>query len=408
MLLQLSIKNYAIIDEIVIDFRGGLQVITGETGAGKSIIAGALSLVLGERADTSILKFKDRKSVVEAIFQISHLKDIEKIIADEELEVQQDLILRREINMNGKSRAFVNDSPVNLEQLRRICILLVDMHQQFDILSLGQSDFQLAVVDVLASNSNLLTQYRSLFQQLQNSKRQLEELKLRQARADKENDYHSFLFAELDEAELKENEFEETEVFLKRLSHAEAIKKALTGIYFNFSLSEHPLVQEIKLSSQLLEPFKAYHKDFPDILQRLASVQIELQDIADEVESMNEEIQFDDEHIEKLNERIHLGYKLFKKHGVTSTADLIGIREQLRNKIRESLNIAEEINSKEKLVGLQIKEISIVAHKLSSNRNAEISGLEAKVNALLKKVGMPNARIHISSSITDVKGYGHR
>jgi DNA repair protein RecN (Recombination protein N) len=406
MLLQLTIKNYAIIDEIIIDFREGLQVITGETGAGKSIIAGALSLVLGERADTSILKFRDRKSVVEAIFQVSHLKDIENIIADEELEVQQELILRREININGKSRAFVNDSPVNLEQLRRICFLLVDMHQQFDILSLGQSDFQLAVVDVLASNSNLLTQYHSLFQQLQNSKRQLEELKLRQTRADKENDYHSFLFAELDEADLKENEFEETEIFLKRLNHAEAIKKALTGIYFNFSLSEHPVVQEIKMSSQLLEPFKAYHKDFPEILKRLASVQIELQDIADEIESMNEEIQFDDEQIEKLNERIHLGYKLLKKHGVASTADLIVIREQLRNRIRESLNIAEEINNKEKLVGLQIKEISIVAHKLSSNRNAEISGLEAKVNELLKKVGMPNARIRVSSSITDLKDTG--
>ena len=406
MLLQLSIKNYAIIDEIIIDFREGLQVITGETGAGKSIIAGALSLVLGERADSSILKFRDRKSIIEAIFQVSHLKDIEKIIADEELGVQQDLILRREININGKSRAFVNDSPVNLEQLRRICFLLVDLHQQFDILSLGQSDFQLAVVDVLASNSNLFTQYRSLFQQLQNSKRLLEELKLRQATADKENDYHSFLFAELDEAELKENEFEETEIFLKRLNHAEAIKKALTGIYFNFSLSEHPLVQEIKLSSQLLEPFKAYHKDFPEILRRLASVQIELQDIADEVESINEEIQFDDEQIEKLNERIHLGYKLFKKHGVKSTTDLIRIREQLRNKIHESLNIAEEINSKEKLVGLQIKEISVIAHKLSLNRNAQISGLETKVNALLKKVGMPNARIRVSSSITDLKDTG--
>jgi DNA repair protein RecN (Recombination protein N) len=406
MLLQLHIKNYAIIDEITIDFRKGLQVITGETGAGKSIIAGALSLVLGERADTSILRLRDRKAVVEASFSVSHLKDVEKFIADEELEVEQELILRREININGKSRAFINDTPVNLDQLRRLCMLLVDLHQQFDILSLGEAGFQLAVVDALASNSNTLTQYRLLFQQLQNTKRELEQLKLRQANADRENDYLSFLFGELDEAELKENEFEETEVLLKRLNHAEAIKKALTGIYFNLSLSEHPVVQQIRLSSQLLEPFKAYHGKFPEMLQRLTSVHIELQDIADDVESVNEEFKFDNEHIEILNERIHTGYKLFKKHGVSSTADLIAIREQLRSKIHESLNIAEEIHNKEKVVELQVKEITTVAHKLSSNRNAEIGGLEIKVNSLLKKVGMPNARIRVVSSITELNEQG--
>jgi DNA repair protein RecN (Recombination protein N) len=406
MLLQLHIKNYAIIDEITIDFRKGLQVITGETGAGKSIIAGALSLVLGERADTSILRLRDRKAVVEASFSVSHLKDVEKFIADEELEVEQELILRREININGKSRAFINDTPVNLDQLRRLCMLLVDLHQQFDILSLGEAGFQLAVVDALASNSNTLTQYRLLFQQLQNTKRELEQLKLRQANADRENDYLSFLFGELDEAELKENEFEETEVLLKRLNHAEAIKKALTGIYFNLSLSEHPVVQQIRLSSQLLEPFKAYHGKFPEMLQRLTSVHIELQDIADDVESVNEEFKFDNEHIEILNERIHTGYKLFKKHGVSSTADLITIREQLRSKIHESLNIAEEIHNKEKVVELQVKEITTVAHKLSSNRNAEIGGLEIKVNSLLKKVGMPNARIRVVSSITELNEQG--
>src|SRR5450432_1476256 len=244
MLIHLHIQNYAIIEEIAIDFSEGLQVITGETGAGKSIIAGALSLVLGERANTAILKLRDRKAVVEASFRVSHVKEVEKFLTEEELDREQELVLRREISANGKSRAFVNDTPVNLDQLRRLCMLLVDLHQQFDILSLGEAGFQLAVVDALASNSNTLTQYRSLFQQLQNTKRELEHLKLRQAKADTENDYLSFLFDELDEAELRENEFEETEVLLKRLNHAEAIKKALTGIYFNLSLSEHPLVQQ--------------------------------------------------------------------------------------------------------------------------------------------------------------------
>src|SRR5450755_2323219 len=167
MLIHLHIQNYAIIEEIAIDFTEGLQVITGETGAGKSIIAGALSLVLGERADTTILKHRDRKAVVEASFRVHHLKEVEKFLAEEELDREQELVLRREISPSGKSRAFVNDTPVNLDQLRRLCGMLVDLHQQFDILSLGEAGFQLAVVDALASNINMLVQYHTVFHQLQ-------------------------------------------------------------------------------------------------------------------------------------------------------------------------------------------------------------------------------------------------
>src|SRR5664279_4421793 len=233
MLLHLHIQNYAIIEEIAIDFSEGLQVITGETGAGKSIIADALSMVLGERADSAILKHRDRKAIVEAGFRVDHLMEVEKFLTDEELDRDQDLILRREISPNGKSRAFVNDTPVNLEQLRKLCSLLVDLHQQFDIQSVGDAGFQLEVVDALAANALLLGQYQSLFQQLQLSRRQLEELKMKQAEADKEHDYHHFLFNELEETELKEKEIEEAEVLLKKQSHAEAIKSVLDSIHFN-------------------------------------------------------------------------------------------------------------------------------------------------------------------------------
>ena len=167
MLLHLHIQNYAIIEEIEIDFSEGLQVITGETGAGKSIIAGALSLVLGERADTAVLKHRDRKAVVEAGFRVHHVKEIEQFLLEEELDREQELVLRREISSNGKSRAFINDTPVNLDQLRRLMHLLVDLHQQFDILALGEAGFQLAVVDALAGNESLLDQYRTIFHQLQ-------------------------------------------------------------------------------------------------------------------------------------------------------------------------------------------------------------------------------------------------
>lgn len=406
MLLQLHIQNFAIIEEITIDFTEGLQVITGETGAGKSIIAGALSLVLGERADTSILKRRDQKAVVEASFRTIHLKDVEKFLIEEELDREQELVLRREINANGKSRAFVNDTPVNLDQLRRLCSMLVDLHQQFDNLSLGEAGFQLAVVDALAANATPLGRYHALFQQLQQARVQLEQLKGRQAAADRENDYHKFLFNELEEAGLKENEFEEAEILLKRQSHSEAIKTVLTGIYFNLMLSDQPQVQQIRISGQQLEPFRAYHEKFPEILNRLSSVHIEMRDLAGEIELVNEDIQYDASMIEKLNERIHTGYRLFKKHGVTTTAGLIELRNQLQNKLFESLNIAEEIHAKEKVVESLVKDATVIAQNLSVNRKAQTRGLEEKVNALLKKVGMPNARIRVTCSTIVLNEHG--
>lgn len=395
MLQSLHIQNYAIIEEISIDFSEGLQIITGETGAGKSIIAGALSLVLGERADTSILQERDRKAVVEAGFRVHHLEEVEKFLIDEELDREQELVLRREISPNGKSRAFVNDTPVNLDQLRRLCSLLVDLHQQFDILALGEAGFQLAVVDALAANYALLAEYRSIFLQLQNLRQQLESLKLRQVTADRENDYNKFLFNELEEADLKENEFEEAELLLKRHNHSEAIKTVLTGIHFNLELSDHPLIQQLKIFCQQLEPFRPFHEKFPEILQRLTSLQIEMQDLTGEIESVNEDIQYDATQIEKLNQRIHTGYKLFKKHNVKTTTDLIRLRDQLQDKLSESLNIAEEIHTREKEVESLVKDATSVALLLSSKRKALLGGLEEKVNGLLKKVGMPNARIRV-------------
>jgi DNA repair protein RecN (Recombination protein N) len=406
MLLHLHIQNYAIIEEIGINFSEGLQVITGETGAGKSIIAGALSLVLGERADNAILQYRDRKAVVEASFRVHHIKEVEKFLAEEELDREQPLVLRREIGTNGKSRAFINDTPVNLDQLRRLSSLLVDLHQQFDILSLGEAAFQLAVVDALAANAHFLAQYRIVFQQMQQARKGLEELKNKQATADKENDYHKFLFNELVEAGLKANEFEGADILLKRQSHAEAIKTVLTGIHEKLEISDQPLVQQLRLCSQQLEPFREYHGKFPEILQRLASVYIELQDLAGEIESVNDDIQYDPAQIEKLNQRMHTGYKLFKKHAVSTTAELINLRDQLQNKLLESLNIAEEIQTREKELGRLVKEATGIAQKLSANRKAETGGLETKVNALLKIVGMPNARIRVICSATDLNEQG--
>jgi DNA repair protein RecN (Recombination protein N) len=406
MLAELHIQNFAIIDEISVRFTEGLQVITGETGAGKSIIAGALSLALGERADTTILKQRDRKAVVEASFRVHHVKEIEKFLEDEGLDREQELVLRRELSPHGKSRAFVNDTPVNLDQLRRLSSLLVDLHQQFDILSLGEAGFQLAVVDVLADNGVLLSSYKKVFRQLQETKRSLEILKDRQATADKENDYHKFLFNELDELSLKENEFEEADLILKRQGHAEAIKSVLSGIHERLELQDQPLVQQLRLFSQQLEPYRAYHENFPEILQRLSSAHIELQDLSSEIAAANDRIQYDPEQMEKLNERMHTGYKLFKKHSVSTTAGLIALRDELEKKLSESMNISEEIISKEKMLESLVKDSTAIAQNLSVRRKAQTGGLETRVNALLKKVGMPNARIQVLCSDTALNENG--
>ncbi len=398
MLLHLQIQNYAIIEEIAIDFSEGLQVITGETGAGKSIIAGALSLVLGERADSAVLRRRDQKAFVEAGFRISHLAEVEKFLVTEELDHDQDLILRREISPNGKSRAFVNDTPVNLEQLRRLCSLLVDLHQQFDVQSVANAGFQLEVVDALAANASLTDHYRSLFQQLQICRRQLEELKLQQATADKEHDYQLFLFNELEQMGLKENEIEEAELQVKKQSHAEAIQSVLDAIHFNLELSEQPMVQQLRSMSHQLEPYRNYHEKFPEILQRLSSVHIEIQDIAGEIDAINNGLSYDAKEIDQLNERIHIGYKLFKKHQETTTAGLIRIQAELGEKLTAALNIAEEIHIKENAVESLVKEATELARRLSARRKAQTAGLEDKVNGLLKKVGMPNARIRVVCS----------
>jgi DNA repair protein RecN (Recombination protein N) len=406
MLRHLHIQNYAILEEVSMDLFSGLQVITGETGAGKSILAGALSLALGERADMGVLMDRNKKCIVEASFEVDGKKEIEKFLADNGLDAEQELILRREIAPNGKSRAFVNDTPVNLDQLRKLSILLVDLHEQFDSLLLGESGFQMSVLDALAGHGGLLKEYQQIFHELRIKLGELENLKEKQLQADKENDYHKFLLAELKQAGLQENEFEKAEADLKLLSHSEAIKSVLANIQYGMQQSEQPLVQQIRIFGQQLEPYAAYHPKFPEIIRRLVSAHIELQDLAGEIESINDEIQYDPEQIEKLNERIHTGYKLFKKHNAHSTGELIRLEEGLESKIQEVLNLAEEINAKEKQAEALVKMAGALAVGLSRGRKAQVATLEEKVNGLLKKVGMPNARIRVDLSDTRLNIYG--
>jgi DNA repair protein RecN (Recombination protein N) len=407
MLHKLSIQNYAIIDELGIEFSGKLNVITGETGAGKSIIAGALGLILGERADTGVLVNKEKKCVVEGIFDAEDKKLIKEFLKEQELDAEEELVLRREIGINGKSRAFINDTPVNLNQLQELSSLLVDLHQQFDTLALGESDFQREVLDALANHIVVLDEYQAIFRCWQQVKKEWEELKNKKQQFDKEADYNQFQFNELEEAAFRENELENIDAELKLLSNAEGIKGVLDKVYFELQESESPVVQQLKILLNQLQQYSSYHPGLPGLIQRLQSSQIELQDIAGELSQIANHINYDPGRIERLNERLSTGYKLLKKHGVHSTNELLQVQKQLEEKLQAVLNMDEAIQQKGKESDALSGEATKLAAKISENRHRQIKSLEEKVNKLLAQVGMPNAKLKVEIKKTDLNLYGN-
>ena len=396
MLSRLSIKNYAIIHELELEFSSNLNIITGETGAGKSIIAGALGLILGQRADSNVLLKKDKKCIVEGCFR-GELSDdhVVNFLKEYELDILDELVVRREIAINGKSRAFINDTPVNLSQLNQLSSLLVDLHQQFDTLELSESNFQMEVVDALAGNLNLLKAYRSNFGAAQSAKRNLEILKDQKAQFNKEFDYHQFQFNELDEVNFKENELEELDLELKSQTNAEEIKKSLSQIYYELEESNEPILRKIKSMIAGLQPYTEIQHDFPNLVQRLQSIYIELQDVADEADRVNNHVSADPEKIERINDRLSLGYRLLKKHGVKSTNELLEIKRQLNQKLQAVLNIDEAINNAEKEFAQLIRKSEEQATIISEARVRQLKPLEAQVNKMLIQVGMPNARLKV-------------
>ena len=395
MIQKLFIKNYAIIDELEIDFSNRLNIITGETGAGKSIIVGALGLILGERADSTALVNKEKKCFVEGVFDVRSKKEVRNFLGENDLEEGDQLIIRREISTNGKSRAFVNDTPVSLSQLNDLSSLLVDLHRQFDTLQLEQGDFQREVLDAIASQSELVNTYQQVFKKWQTSKKELEILSGQRKQFEKEFDYNQFQYNELDEADFKENELEELDKELKLLSNSEGIKTVLSKVQNDLAEGENPLVSQLKGLINQLQTYSSYHPDLPSLLQRLQSLQIELQDISDEVDHMNDRIHYDPSKIEEIDSRLSAGYKLLKKHGVKVTNELLEIKRQLERKLHAVLNVGEQIELKEKETDRLFAEAEQRAAKISEGRKKQIRPLEEEVNKLLAQVGMPNAKLKV-------------
>ena len=406
MLQKLRILNYAIIDELIISFSDKLNIITGETGAGKSILMGALDLVLGKRADTAVLKDKEKKCIVEALFAIKKNEVVQQFFTDNDLDNENEILIRREIAANGKSRSFVNDTPVNLSQLKELSSNLVDLHRQFDTLEIGTENFQREVMDALADNSNLLVQLKNIFSRYSSVKSELDGLRQQQTAADKEADYNKFLLEEFTEINFKENELEELDAEIKLLSNAENIKIQLGSIYGFLSGGEEPVTQNLKSFTQKLSALKEYHTSIEDLQKRLASAQLEIQDVADELEKIDDGIIYNAERINTVNDRLSAGYRLLKKHGVTTTAELLVIQESIQQKLDAVFNITNAIEKAEKESNVLLKEATEIASKINANRNAQSKPFTQKVNALLAQIGMPNAQIKVEIKSTVLSANG--
>ncbi|PSL50213.1 DNA replication and repair protein RecN [Chitinophaga niastensis] len=405
MLQRLTIKNYAIIEHLEVDFSGNLNVITGETGAGKSILLGALSLILGERADPGVLFDKTGKCIIEGLFKVKR-SQVAAFFQQHELDLEDQLIIRREISAAGKSRAFVNDTPVNISQLSELSSYLVDLHQQFDTLDLGNSDFQREVIDALVNKPVELQQYHHIFLQYVQVQRKYKQLFDNRDSANKELDYNRFLLDELSEANFSPNEIEDLESELQTLSHAEEIKNTLNRVYFQLKEDEQPVLQQIKQLHTSLQSLAAFHKDMPGVSARLLSSYLELQDIAGEVESINDQVQYDAQRIELVNERMTLGYRLFKKHAVQTTDDLLRIKEELTRKVDNVLNLDEQLATMEREQAQLHDTLLKAATIITAQRQEQAAPFEKNVNTLLAQVGMPNARLKADIAVGELNPFG--
>jgi DNA repair protein RecN (Recombination protein N) len=400
MLQKLTIKNYAIIDHLTIEPDKELNTLTGETGAGKSIILGALSLVLGERADTSVLINKSEKSVIEGLFDVSENKLFKKALADADLDQEPQCIIRREIAASGKSRAFVNDTPVTLDLLNRLASLLVDLHQQFDHMALEDDNFQMASLDAVGKTTAQAEGYRKLFVAYKKLQQQLAGLQSQQSQWQKESDYKGYLLEELTHAAFKVDEIEQAEQHLKQMTFSEKIISVLQTARTMLDEGEQPIVNELKKIGQQLQSIIDVKPEIKHIQERFTSVWAELKDIASELEDEESKVMLDPAVMDELQQRMDMGYKLLKKHGLRSTAELLGLQQKLQEELKGTLDIQEQIEKLSKEEAASHKELMAEAEKLSAARKKAIPGFTKKINELLVLVGMPNARFDIRVDVT--------
>lgn len=403
MISSLKIKNYAIIESLEIEFSGQLTIITGETGAGKSILLGALGLIMGERADTKSLYIPDQKCVVEGVFRVG-MYQLQDFFEEKELDYDDEMVIRREISPSGKSRAFVNDTPVTLKLLQELSSSLVDLHQQFDTLDLHHVSFQLRTLDALANNGAGLQEYQQLYRKQQTDLRQLAKLEERSATAGRELDFVQFQLNELRQADLIEGEQESLETELHRLSNAESIKSTSGQAYRFLADSEQSLIDQLETLTAGLRPLAKDDREMAQLTERLDGVLAELQDISTELDSIAENTEYDGERIQEVQGRIDLIYRLQKKHTVASVQELLAIQTELQGQLGDFEDMGSEITALQERVNAQDKVLRKLATQLSTKRRKVAPALEADVQSMLAQLSMPNARLQIK--IEDLEEVG--
>ncbi|MDD2964080.1 MAG: DNA repair protein RecN [Bacteroidales bacterium] len=398
MLSELSIENYVLIPSLKIKFGQGFNVITGETGAGKSILLGALSLILGQRADSHSLLNQSRKCVIEGVFtQLGVV--VNEWLQYHELDDGDSVILRRELAPGGKSRAFINDTPVQLSQLKELGDLLVDVHSQHNTLFLNEAGFQLAVIDHFADNNSLLAGYKKAFLRYHDLLKQRETLVAEEKRKATESDFLQFQLDELMQARLKQGEQEEFEEELKTLTHAEEIKAKLSAITEGLISADQNLVGNLKVIENLLKQVTLIYPPVAQLGDRLQSCLIELSDIGDEIAAKGEKMSYNPERIAVLQERLDLIYRLEHKHRVNSVAELIAIQESLASQLNSLASLSEELAEIERQVALSKTEAHTLAVGLSDRRSNSFNSFSRAVLDNLAQVGMPHARLIVSHQV---------
>ena len=402
MLTQLSINNYALINQLTIDFSSGLSIITGETGAGKSILLGALGLVLGNRADLSSLKDTSKKCVVEAKVAIAtyNLKDF---FEEVDLDYEELTIIRREILPSGKSRAFVNDTPVKLSVLNELREKLIDVHSQHQTMELSDNSFQFSIVDALAKNQDKIDSYKRGFVKLNQLKKELQGLETIQKEANQQYDYNLHLFNELEEAKIKVDEQEELEDKLEKLNNIEDIKLNLSEALEISANDEIGLQNLLNSLENRLSKIASFSKEYQELSARITSVKIEVDDIVSELEDANENVEFNPNEIEEINDRLQLLYNLQKKHYASNNEDLLKVFEELSEKVSQVENAEETINNKKKEIHDVAEKLDKVATLITKSRTEAIPGLKKELEFLLADLGMENARFSIK--IKPTKNY---
>lgn len=404
MLQSLAIQNYTLINHIEIDFKNGFSIITGETGSGKSILLGALGLVLGQRPETNILKDKTLKCVIEANFNISKYK-LQKFFDDAEMEYEEETILRREILPNGKTRGFVNDSPVSIKLLKELGYKLIDIHSQNQNLSLGDPEYQMGIVDTYAQNFSLLNDYQKQFENYQDIKKELrnqEEI----ARKEKSDlDYYQFQLQQLMDANLVEGEQVEMESELETLNHAEEIKTNLFKASNLLSEGEVAIISQLKEARSAIAQVQTVFSEGDEFYQRFESSCIELQDLASELERSYEAMEFDPARINFLNEKLDSIYGLQQKHRVDSVEELIQVREDLDNKVQKISSSDELIEELKLKLENQENKLAKASDKLSKSRGAVIPKIEKSLESQLVQLGMSHAKIKFEQSIAEEYQY---